>query len=542
VIRLLHGDCRETLPTLESGSVQCAISSPPYWGLRDYGTPPLVWGGDAEHLHVFGDTGHSNQRLRNGLGGSLEGGTPGVSGTLHPQTGSQCSCGAWLGSLGLEPTPELYIQHLVECLRAVRRVLRDDGTLWLNLGSAYAGSGKGPTGRNGIGDQSVRQGFVGSRRVPAYGIDGTTPADCRLTDSAYSDLCDGCRGAIGRQDIHNADTSPRSHVYASRLSQIARDTARRDYDSTLPLSSPPDDPESTTLESLPQPPDVCLHCANCGACLSVLRSSSRDARLCVRRESHMLDTAQRESVSRNQHKDASDSAHRDSTIAFHPYQPKDEMLIPFRAALALQADGWIVRSVIPWLKRNSMPESVTDRPSTSVEYVFLLAKSARYYWDGDAVRQGISPHTNQNRGGGIGPKNAGIEMGIGSRNNKSFAAATSGVISSRNRRNSDWWFESWQGLLLDEADDPLALVVNPQPYSGAHFATFPPKLVKPMIQASTRPDDVVLDPFSGAGTVGLVADRLQRDAILCELSDDYRGQATARVVGDAPLFVQMEGG
>ena len=116
------------------------------------------------------------------------------------------------------------------------------------------------------------------------------------------------------------------------------------------------------------------------------------------------------------------------------------------------------------------------------------------------------------------------------------------VDTGRNRRNSDWFFETWQGLMLDEDDDPLALVVNPAPYVGAHYATFPPKLVAPMVKASTRPGDLVLDPFGGAGTVGLVADRLGRDALLCELSSDYGDQAGQRLVGDAPLLVDLQRG
>src|SRR3954471_14106817 len=120
-VRLLQGDCRETLKTLVAGSVQCCVTSPPYFGLRDYGTPPLVWGG-IEHEHEWGDEARSN-----------------------PGTGRFCLCGAWLGSLGLEPDPGLYIEHLVDVFREVKRVLRDDGTCWINLGDSYAGSGKGPS-------------------------------------------------------------------------------------------------------------------------------------------------------------------------------------------------------------------------------------------------------------------------------------------------------------------------------------------------------------------------------------------------------------
>jgi DNA modification methylase len=577
------------------------ITSPPYYGLRDYGLPPLVWGD-------------------------------------------------WTGSLGLEPTPELFIQHMVEVFRQVRRVLRDDGTVWLNLGSSYFGSGKGPTGHGGIGDQAKRQGFVGGddthpnhsrqpERAPAYGSDGTGPADSPEPDSVYSDLCDECRAAILRRGHHNADNTQRSRVYALQLSQIGRDTARRDYDPISPLSSLPDAPESTTLQFSPQRLEDCHHCANCGACLSVLRSTSRDAHACVRRTAglsgtHLSSDATTDlsgSSRDNEVIDGSlvdhitgtvyDSAYRYSTTVPHqPYKPKDEMLLPFRVALALQADGWTVRSIIPWLKRSAMPESVTDRPATAVEYVFLLSKSARYFWDADAVRQ---PHMEPwrstggaERGGLIGDAN-GMDRIFDKREYNP---------NGRNLRNADSFFQTWQGLLLDEQDEPLALVVNPSPYKKAHYATFPTKLVEPMIKASTsekgccpecgapwvrvtkpteqyakrleeaktwgswyahadesemhevtvrgktymakhgkpyesscspeyvttgwRPTcqcktpkpvpQTVLDPFGGSGTVGLVADRLNRNAILCELKPDYSHQANGRIIDDAPLFTTLE--
>lgn len=220
-------------------------------------------------------------------------------------------------------------------------------------------------------------------------------------------------------------------------------------------------------------------------------------------------------------------------------------MMPFRVAMALQADGWYLRSVIPWLKRSAMPESVTDRPASAVEYVFLLAKSSRYFWDADAVRatpyQGddgwrfyanrgmVDPREGRPRHTGSGQPRDGGNSALAAGQARDFSAG-------RNRRNSDWFFESWQGLMLDEADDPLALIVNPAPFKSAHFATFGPKLVEPMIKASTRLGDVILDPFFGAGTVGLVADRLGRSAIGCELKPDYADMGADRITDDAPLF------
>ena len=471
--RILTGDCREMLKTLPDNSIHCVITSPPYWGLRDYGTEPVVWSGDPEHAHEWQDASWRNSRLNDDTAGPKQRSNAGaLMEDRRVRPGAVCPCGAWLGSLGLEPTPELFVQHLVEVFREVRRVLRDDGSLWLNLGDSYAGSGKGPTGHNGIGNQTRRQGFHGHSREYESGR-------------------------------HNG-------------------TAR--------------------------------------------------------------------------------------TATSATYKAKDLMEIPSDVVRALRQDGWYLRSRIPWLKRNAMPESVTDRPATAVEYVFLFSKQARYYWDADAVRV-VNTDSNSSRiaalrrhGTSYGPEN--IPATSSPENphyeNRGNYKGLPGVGSTyggfnpngRSRRNSDWFFESWQGLLLDEDDEPLALVVNPSPFREAHFATFPLKLVEPMVKASTSEKGVcatcgapwarvsekgvpvqqhwapgtqekidiaqgrhgdssvfntgftrpnvttgwqptcaceagepvaatVLDPFGGSGTTGVVANKFGRDAVLVELKAEY---------------------
>ena len=145
-VRLLQGDVREVLATLEAESVQTCVTSPPYWSLRDYKVPPTIWGGDELHIHDWESAGS-----REGFTGSKrwqhptddgEGRTRENSGEDwgKVQQGESCACGAWRGCLGLEPTPEMFIEHTVMVFREVRRVLRNDGTLWLNIGDSYAGS------------------------------------------------------------------------------------------------------------------------------------------------------------------------------------------------------------------------------------------------------------------------------------------------------------------------------------------------------------------------------------------------------------------
>lgn len=175
---------------------------------------------------------------------------------------------------------------------------------------------------------------------------------------------------------------------------------------------------------------------------------------------------------------------------------KDLVGIPWRVALALQADGWWLRSGMPWIKRNSMPESASDRPNTAVEYVYLFTKSERYFFDMDAVRVALSSETIPRvlRGVGSNHKNATGAPGqtphtIGKA--RKYSEGYENINpAGRNFRNSDPFFASLQ-YILDRGQtmlcdtDPLALVVNTSGWSGAHFATWPPALVEPMIKAGT---------------------------------------------------------
>jgi len=343
LVELVIGDALECLRELPADSVDCCVTSPPYWGLRDYKIPPSVWGGDPDCRHRWGGEGKSGQRLRNGEGSNTA--KQAVAITLHPSTGAFCDCGAWRGALGLEPDYRLYVGHLVAVLREVWRVLRPDGTLWLNLGDCYA--------NNGCGGGSV-------------------------------------------------------------------------FDSRVPAG----------------------------------------------------------------------------------LKAKDLVGIPWRVAFALQDDGWWLRRDIIWAKPNPMPESVRDRPTTAHEYLFLLTRSARYYYDSAAIKEPSGP---KNFRGNHQPycRPSAERSGSGGKtvgNNKSaFRAAT----QQRNKR-SVW-------------------TVTPAPFAGAHFATFPPALIEPSILAGCRPGGMVLDPFAGAGTTALVARRLGRDFIGVELNPAYAEMARQRL-------------
>ena len=291
-ICIFQGDCRSILAVLPPNSVNCVVTSPPYFGLRDYGVA---------------------------------------------------------GQIGLEASLDAYVAELVAVFREVRRVLRPDGTLWLNLGDSYTSGGR----------------------------------------------------------------STRAHDDKSR----AREMAFR------------------------------------------------------------ADTAA-------------------------GLKPKDLMMVPHRVAIALQADGWWVRQDIVWHKPNPMPESVTDRCTKAHEYLFLLTKSERYFFDAEAIREeqvkgaaGSEFHTG---------KTGEHQLGRASR-----AERVDGAAPGRNKR-SVW-------------------TIAPKPFKEAHFATFPPALVEPCILAGCPVGGVVLDPFSGAGTTALVAKRLGRSAIGIELNPDYVEMSRLRI-------------
>jgi len=186
---------------------------------------------------------------------------------------------------------------------------------------------------------------------------------------------------------------------------------------------------------------------------------------------------------------------------------KDLLGIPWRVAFALQADGWYLRSDIIWHKPNPMPESVTDRPTKAHEYLFLLSKCERYFYDAAAIRESQTGNTHA-RGSGSSPKGALAEKT--NRSNTSFHTAT-----------ADWH------IALDECRNKRSVWTVPtMPYSGAHFATMPEKLVEPCILAGCPLGGLVLDPFLGSGTVGAVAERLGRRWVGTDLS--YQTLASAR--------------
>lgn len=267
-------------------------------------------------------------------------------------------------------------------------------------------------------------------------------------------------------------------------------------------------------------------------------------------------------------------------------KPKDLCMVPERFALAMQADGWWIRSRLPWLKRNAMPESTRDRPSSAIEYVFMFTKSLRYHYDAAAVRRPMTdvsinrltqPNVFDQEGGekdGINPNrsfkkvrnNTAERLRKGEnwksrhegwkekqrghgRRHQGFNDRWDSMskeeqqASGRNFRNTDLFYDSILKplyLITDEDGLPIALDVPPQPFKEAHFATFPPALIEPLIKATCPVGGTVFDPFGGAGTTGLVADRLQRNAVLIEINPAYIDIARKRLADEGGMLTSVE--
>jgi DNA modification methylase len=183
-------------------------------------------------------------------------------------------------------------------------------------------------------------------------------------------------------------------------------------------------------------------------------------------------------------------------------KPKDLAGIPWLVALALRADGWYLRQDIIWSKPNPMPESVQDRCTKSHEYIFLLSKSQKYYYDNEAIKEPMQPSSIiRNKTGWDGNTNRGYPSGKQNNMDKYLGSEDAMAATHRNKRSV------WE--------------VATTPYSGAHFATYPIELIEPCILAGSRPGDVVIDPFFGSGTTGQCAQNLGRQYIGCELNQDY---------------------
>jgi DNA modification methylase len=274
------------------------------------------------------------------------------------------------------------------------------------------------------------------------------------------------------------------------------------------------------------------------------------------------------------------STHTGSNKRAPGLKPKDRMMMPARLAIALQEDGWWLRDEIVWHKPNPMPSSVEDRTTPAHEMLYLLSRSARYHYDGNAIREPFAqssiqrltqPTIGEQRGGdkqdayasaGLNERNgsrrpneivAGLAQRI-TRKPAGWDTADGSHSTLRHARGKSGNKERKLGVDRGRPDSHIAgsvpwegadrnkrsvWTIATEAFPDAHFATFPTALVEPCIKAGCPVGGMVLDPFGGAGTTGLVADRLQRNAILIELNPEYAEIARRRIHGDAPMFAEV---
>lgn len=228
---------------------------------------------------------------------------------------------------------------------------------------------------------------------------------------------------------------------------------------------------------------------------------------------------------------------------------KDLIGIPWRVAFALQERGWILRSDIIWAKPNCMPESVTDRPTRSHEYLFLMAKSPNYYYNADAIKEPIKQSSWERIGRGVSDSHKMIGGAPGQKPhsiNKPRFGGNKHDGYNRPTYSGKEWNPSMAGGAIGlenrkhapnaTANKRSVWTISTAKYSGSHFATFPQKLVEPCILAGAKPGDIVLDPFSGSGTTGIVCAQHGRHYIGCELNPSYAKMSVSRIKAIQPGF------
>ncbi len=226
------------------------------------------------------------------------------------------------------------------------------------------------------------------------------------------------------------------------------------------------------------------------------------------------------------------------------YKDKDLVGVPWMLAFAMRAEGWYLRQCNIWAKPNCMPESVTDRSTASHEYVFQLSKSNDYWYDADAARTPAAPSTETRLAQNVEAQGGSDRANGGGKTNGPMKAVRRSDKQRGHSRKHNGFNDRWDAMPVAEqrangANLRSVWWISPAQYRDGHYAVMPAALAEICIVSGCPKKGVVLDPFGGAGTTGLVADRLQRDAILIELNPEYAAMAEKRIRGDSPLFVEV---
>jgi DNA modification methylase len=210
------------------------------------------------------------------------------------------------------------------------------------------------------------------------------------------------------------------------------------------------------------------------------------------------------------------------------YEDKEMLGVPWSVAFALQRDGWYLRQALPWIKRNPFAEPAKDRPTTAIEYVFMLTKTKKNYFDMDVIRVPHVDDWDSRKSTWVGGKAKQQQEPTYHKPGAKRPFENPANPLGRSFRSNDLFFRSWQGL-YEEDGNPLALVVNSSGGKYSHAASFPEKLVEPLLLSSIPVGGIVIDPFSGSGTVGVVAKKNNRKYILIDINQKYCDEAKDRI-------------
>lgn len=477
-VSILVGDCLESVRDLPDQSVNCCVTSPPYFGLRDYG--------------------HA-------------------------------------GQIGLESTPDEFIAKLVAVFHEVKRVLRDDGTLWVNIGDSYAGGGggnyntTGKTRANGCQVTNVRnrsdwltnadlkaKDLIGipwmlafALRQPYYDWQIKTEA-MRAWVAGIVDG-EGCITIMETKSSHSESLSYPPIVQVRMCDLEPMDRLVQAVGSSY--GKPQHPPSHLAANQRPsyQWKVVSAQAANVIAEIYPFLTCKRKQAIVA--WNHQAFRSARGNGPRMRGDIEKEQFCKALINSLNQREPVDIPSWMKEPTIAYEP-GWYLRQDLIWSKPNPMPESVTDRCTKAHEYIFMLSKSARYYFDSVAIAED-SIHA-----GAVVKNDNGKNSEMGE-----YGATRTGFLG--------------EVIVKDTRNKRSVWTVTTKPFSEAHFATFPPDLIEPAILAGCPVGGTVLDPFGGAGTTGLVCDRLQRNAILCELNPTYAEMARKRIFSDSPLFAEV---
>jgi DNA modification methylase len=595
-LRLLTGHVMERLAELPAESVHCVVTSPPYYGLRDYGIEPQVWGGEAQCGHEWGDALTAERRAFGADFVNANGCSMGVKkregGTVSQ--GAFCRhCNAWRGSLGLEPTLGLYIDHMVEVFRAVRRVLRNDGTVWLNVGDSYNadkwGGGGANTGKHTRKPDGTVASWEAVRR--RWSGNGFKPKDLmqipsRLAQRLQEPYYTGRIKSEGDRRWLAATIDGEGCIFINRQptgSKSGRTQRTQDcFDIGISVS-----------QKKPKLLEECARIAGLGKPRKAdedhweWRIYSQQARQLLRELYPHFVIKQHEARIAIGCPSSGEKG-TEAWIALKAIHKDQDTFVDFPAPESLYEPGWWVRSDIAWCKRAPMPESVTDRPTTAWEHVFLLTRSAKYFYDAEAVKEEGSGRTPGNKvpqkidasrnDGGINGIYAAQQRPQHDRNMRNFwllgpeafpeahfatfptEIPRRAILAGTSARGvCPKCAAPWERVLADTADYAAfkaahrgrrgGMRSNDPAMLGLTRGTTNPSVAAERTTTGWRPTckcaaanpvpATVLDPFLGAGTTAMVADRLGRDCIGIDLSPAYAEMAQRRFRDDAGMFAQI---